>query len=169
MAAARYAELLAALSAGGVRHVVVGGFATNLHGFLRYTHDLDLVLDLEPANVAAALAVFQSFGLRPWLPVPLAEFADAARRADWYENRNLIVFTLVDPKDPGFCLDLFVREPMPFAELWRHSEVVSVAGSSWRIAGVEHLMAMKRAAGRDQDLRDIAELEALRQHPDDRR
>ena len=36
-----------ALNEAGVRYVIVGGLAVVLHGYPRFTADLDIVLDLE--------------------------------------------------------------------------------------------------------------------------
>ena len=41
-------KCLTALEKGGVRYLIVGGVAVVLHGHLRATADLDLVLHLEP-------------------------------------------------------------------------------------------------------------------------
>lgn len=40
--------VFAALQATGVRYVVVGGVAVNLHGYQRFTKDIDLVIELAP-------------------------------------------------------------------------------------------------------------------------
>ena len=42
-----YEPLFRALNASGTRYVVVGGVATVLHGYARFTADVDLILDLE--------------------------------------------------------------------------------------------------------------------------
>ncbi|HVR96719.1 MAG TPA: hypothetical protein VMW27_08905 [Thermoanaerobaculia bacterium] len=47
--------VLASLERARVRYLVVGGVAVVLHGYLRTTLDLDLVLQLEQANVERAL------------------------------------------------------------------------------------------------------------------
>lgn len=41
------AELLQALSEGQVQYVLVGGIAVQLHGFMRSTFDIDLVLAIK--------------------------------------------------------------------------------------------------------------------------
>lgn len=46
-------RVLAALEREGVRYVVFGAAALNLHGLARFTEDLDLFVDPEPGNVAA--------------------------------------------------------------------------------------------------------------------
>ena len=41
-----------ALNEANIRYLVVGGLAVNAHGYERFTHDLDLVIGLEPDNIA---------------------------------------------------------------------------------------------------------------------
>lgn len=154
--------LLGALDQAGVRAVVVGGVAVVLHGHPRLTVDLDLVIDLEPANVRRALGVFREHGLRPRLPVDPEEFADPGVRERWRQDRGLVVFSLHDPNNPLREVDVFAEEPIPFDHLWGASETLDVGGVPVRVASVDHLIAMKRAAGRPQDLADIAALDALR-------
>src|SRR5688572_3753849 len=65
------------LNDAGVRYLVVGGLAVVAHGFVRFTADVDLVLDLAADNLNKAVAALSSLGYRPRAPVPLHEFADA--------------------------------------------------------------------------------------------
>jgi len=44
-------ELCRRLNAAGVEYVLIGGFAVILHGFVRGTKDIDLLVDASPANV----------------------------------------------------------------------------------------------------------------------
>lgn len=44
-------SLCEALNAEGVRYVLIGGFAVILHGFVRATKDIDLLVDASPENV----------------------------------------------------------------------------------------------------------------------
>ena len=46
-------SLCRALRAEGVRYVLIGGFAVILHGFVRTTKDIDLLVDPSDDNVAA--------------------------------------------------------------------------------------------------------------------
>ncbi len=83
-----------ALNRAGVRYLVVGGVAVVLHGHLRTTHDLDLVLELGAKNVREALRVFAALGFAPRAPVPLESFADPESRARWIREKSLVVFSL---------------------------------------------------------------------------
>lgn len=153
-------EIFKALADSEADYVLVGGLAVILHGHLRATRDIDLVVGLEPANCRAALDALSGIGLRPRLPVPLADFADAATRTAWIEQRNMKVFQLWDPGNPERVVDLFVREPFPMVELLAEAQTKDLDGVPIRIASIRHLIAMKQAASRRHDLDDI---EALRQ------
>jgi hypothetical protein len=61
-------------------------------------------------------------------------------------------------------LDLLVDPPgsPSYAALRRRSDVVELAGVSVRIASLEDLIGMKRAAGRPQDEIDIESLQIAR-------
>lgn len=155
-------DLLRALNEAGVRFVVVGGVAVVLHGHPRLTADLDLVLDLGTDNLLAALRALRDEGLAPRLPVPPEQFADPQIRERWRREHNLTVFSLHDPADPRREVDLFAETPVAFEELWESSHVVVAGDVPIRVVGLAHLIAMKRVAGRPQDLADIVALEALR-------
>ncbi len=161
MSLARYESILSALQADGVRYVIAGGFAVNLHGFLRFTKDLDLLIDLAPANAALAMDVLAACGLKPRVPVPLSDFADPEKRRDWADSRNMLVFQVWHPSDPFCTVDVFIRNPIDFEALWQRSNMASLGRTDCRIASIEDLIAMKSQAGRPQDLRDIDELRRI--------
>ena len=151
-------EIFAALDAVDARYIVVGGFAVIMHGYFRGTADLDLVIALDAPNCDRALQSLADIGLRPKLPVDMAQFADPVIRADWFENRNMLVFQLWDPQNDRRSVDVFVKEPMPFEDMWADAVVRDHDGVKVRIASIPHLITMKKIAGRPRDLNDIAEL-----------
>ena len=156
-----YERLFAQLAEANVRYVVVGGVAVVLQGYPRLTADLDLVVDLEPENVRRAISVLETSGLQPFVPVRAADFADPAIRRDWVENKNMKVFSMRDPRNPVLTVDLFVREPIPFEDLWARATRVEVGGHAVPIASIADLILMKRAVGRPQDMIDVENLETI--------
>lgn len=152
---------LAPLERAGVRYLVVGGVAVVLHGYLRTTIDLDLVLQLERDNVERALSALADLGFQPQVPVPLSSFADPEIRATWLREKNMTVFSLWHPDHPGFAVDLFVQEPFDFDEVYSRALRVPLQDVQATVISQEDLVAMKRAAGRARDLEDIAALSEL--------
>jgi len=160
--------ILKALSDAGVDFVVVGGVAVVLQGHPRMTIDLDLVLDLDEANVRDAMEALTQHGLTPRLPVDAASFADPAVRAGWVRDRELQVFSLHDPSDPRREVDVFAFEPIPFDELRGRARRVRIEGTEVLVASIADLIEMKRQAGRPQDLADIEALRAIARDRDER-
>lgn len=154
-------QVLGALNAAGVRYLVVGGVAVVLHGHLRTTADLDLVVSLEPANARRAIDAVSALGYRPRAPVPAEHFADPGERAAWIADKGLTVFSLWSDRTPALEIDLFVREPFDFEQAWSRRVTVSLDATTATVASLEDLLALKRAAKRPQDLADIESLEAI--------
>jgi len=156
--------IVEALNAAGVRYLVVGGLAVVAHGHVRFTADLDLVLDMAPENLRAAMGAFDGLGYRPRAPVPIRDFADPARRAEWIRDKGLTVFSLWSAAHPATEVDLFVASPFEdFAAAYAraaHREISS--GIAAPFVSLDDLVALKRAAGRPQDLADVERLLAIR-------
>lgn len=144
-----------------VRYLVVGGVAVVLHGHLRFTADLDLVIALDPDNVRAAVTALATLGYRPRAPVSATDLADPAKRREWIEDKGLTVLSFWSPQLPATELDVFVDEPFPFDAAHGRSVEVSLGASTLRVASLADMIAMKRIAGRPQDLADIEALEAI--------
>jgi hypothetical protein len=154
-------NILAALSAAGVRYVVVGGVAVVLHGHLRFTADLDLVVALERDNVHRALDALRPLGFQPLAPVSPQQFADPDIRAQWVHEKGMTVFSMWSMSFPGTVVDIFAEEPIPFDELASRAKILQLPATSVVVASIPDLILMKRQAGRPQDLADIDALERI--------
>jgi predicted nucleotidyltransferase len=153
-------DVLRALTIAKVRYVVVGGVAVVLHGYMRATKDVDLVIDLAPAEARKALTVLREMGLQPTVPVDALQFADPEKRREWIEQKNMLVFQM---RDQRRNVDIFVDYPIPFDELWDQSLLLPIEDVTVRVASIPHLIEMKRRAGRPEDLIDIEKLTLLEQ------
>ncbi|HKQ58443.1 MAG TPA: DUF6036 family nucleotidyltransferase [Candidatus Eisenbacteria bacterium] len=149
------------MNRGGARYLVVGGLAVVAHGFVRFTADIDLVLDPEPAAMRSAIDALSGLGYRPRAPVPFSEFADPEKRRAWLRDKQLTVFSVFSPEHPATEIDLFVETPFDFERAYADADRFEVApGIEATFVGINDLIAMKRKAGRPQDLQDVAELES---------
>jgi predicted nucleotidyltransferase len=157
-----YEPIFKILNAAGVRYVVVGGVATLLHGYARLTADVDLAVDLAPQEALKMIRALADKGFRPQVPVSAETFAEPAVREEWIQEKHMLVFSLVDPTNPMRVVDLLLKPEVPFEELLLRSQEGFVGETRVRVASLDDLIALKRYAGRPQDLADIEKLEAIR-------
>src|SRR5437667_11491188 len=106
--------ILRALNDADVRYLIVGGLAVVAHGYVRYTADVDLVLDLERDNALRAMKALDAIAYRPLAPVDATDFADEQRRKLWRDEKHMMVFQMRHPKPESTRLDIFVEEAFPF-------------------------------------------------------
>lgn len=154
--------LFALLATARVRFVLVGGLALVLHGLDRLTADVDLVIDLSTDPAQAAVRALVSAGYRPLAPVDPILLADPEHRRNWQTTRNMQVFSFWDSTNARPTVDVMLSSAVPFEELWSAASVVKIGEHEVRVASVDHLIRMKTAAARPQDLADIERLQARR-------
>jgi predicted nucleotidyltransferase len=152
----RLRALLQRLTEHGVDFVVVGGVAVILQASPRFTRDLDICYALEQENLDRLGEVLVELGAKlrgieedlPFVP-------------DGRALRHTQMLTLTTA-DGG--LDLLVEpEGSPgYPALRRRSDEIDLDGIGVRVASIDDLIAMKRAAGRPQDLVDLESLELAR-------
>lgn len=154
--------LLRALDEAGVRHIIIGGFAVNAHGVIRPSRDLDIVPDPDPENLqrlAHLLAELDArhVGLGDLRP---DEFPfDPTRADDLQAGANFRLETRLG--------DLDIMQWVAGIDADKAYDVLdgdAIAGDldgiPLRVCGLDHLVAMKRAAGRPRDLDDLKRLGA---------
>jgi hypothetical protein len=155
-------ELVAALDDAGVDYVLIGGLAVAAHGFPRATKDLDIVPAPDSANLERLAALLrrigaQHHGLGDFDP---AEFPfDPLDPGQLAEGGNFLLDTRLGRVDimqwvPG------VRGELAYEHLTRNAVGTTLGGHRVRVCSRDDLIAMKRAAGRPQDLLDLQELGA---------
>jgi hypothetical protein len=161
MKLASFDALIRALDTAGVRYLVAGGFAVNAHGYLRFTRDVDLVVQLLPENVLAAFAALGDIGYRPLVPVAAADFADPAKRGEWIRDKGMTVLNFWSERHRDTPVDVFVTEPFPFDEEYGRALVKPLGTVAVRFVSIPSLIRMKEIAGRPQDRIDIEYLRKL--------
>jgi len=158
MKLASFEALVRALDGAGVRYLVAGGVAVSVHGYLRYTKDVDLVIQLVPDNIQRAFAALAGVGYRPTVPIAAAQFADAAQRERWIAEKGMQVLAFWSDAHRETPVDVFVREPFAFEDEYQHALVKPLGTIPVRVVSIRALIAMKEAAGRPQDRIDIDQL-----------
>jgi hypothetical protein len=162
----QFEQVFGALQQAGVRFIVVGGVAAVAHGVMRFTNDLDLVLAFDEKNLRDGVGALMARGFKPKIPVSAAEFAVAANRRRWAEEKGMLVFQLALFGADDLPVDIFIEPPFDFdAEYLRAVRCELAPDLFVPVLAVDRLIEMKRRAGRPRDLDDIAKLERLGRMP----
>jgi hypothetical protein len=57
-----FKEFIQSLNDNQVRYLVIGGYAVALHGYPRYTKDIDIWIEMSPENATRMLQALEQFG-----------------------------------------------------------------------------------------------------------
>ncbi len=156
-----YENVFSSLQKNRIRYAVAGGVALVLHGVVRFTADLDLIVDLQPDNLRRFVHALTELGFLPRNPVKAELILDPAIRDGWKREKGMEVFSFVDPKQPMSLIDVFIEEKIPFQEVMQELVQMEAKGISIPVVSLRHLKRLKQAAGRPQDLADIEAIEAM--------
>ena len=148
-------RVVSALRRARVRFAIAGGHAVALHGAVRGTLDVDLVLTLSRGNFTAAEAALNRVGLQSRLPLKAEEVFDF--REEYIRNRNLIAWSFVNPTDPTEIVDIILTEDLEAMRV----DMIPVGGLRLPVVAVADLIRMKEKSGRPQDREDIQALRRL--------
>jgi predicted nucleotidyltransferase len=140
------AEVCAELNRTGAEYLVIGGLACILHGHVRATADLDILINPTLENAARVLEALSETGYgfaREWLPDELV--------------KKPITIIGDDP-----AVDIFtVAWSVKYRDALPRSSTVTVSGVRIPLIGLDDLIATKRT-GRAQDTADLEVLEEIR-------
>lgn len=152
----RPTTLIGALAQADVDFVVIGGVAVVIQASPRFTRDLDISYATDTANLERLGALLVALGARLRGVEDDVSFTPDARTL---RHAQMLTLTTRDGD-----LDLLADPPGSpgYPALRRHADIVDLDGDSVRIASLEDLIEMKRAAGRPQDEIDIESLEVAR-------
>lgn len=151
-----------------VRYLLAGGVAANLYGSPRLTKDLDLWVDMEENNLKKLVQAFKKMGFVPRIPVKAEEFISRENRERWFRGKGMLAYTLINPKNPFENVDILFRVPFPFEKAYKRRKIFKSENTPISTVSTEDLMAMKKRAGRPQDLADIEILKKTIPMPENR-
>ena len=156
-------DIVRALNATGERYLIAGGLAVVAHGYVRFTADVDLMLDFASPGLPHIIRALSDLGYEPRIvPIPLAALADPDQRARWVRDKGAFVLNLASAEHPRTNIDVFLQPPLGFEEYWSRMVRVDVStGMNASFVSRADLLDMKRRAGRVVDLQDIAMLEKI--------
>jgi len=142
-----FKELLAILNAEQVKYLVVGGYAVSLHAQPRATKDLDILIKPDLDNAAALFRALTEFGA----PLEGLQPRDFAEPGSFFRMGTPPVMVDILPEISG----------VEFDDAWSRRVVETIdakTGLQAIFISAADLIAAKQAAGRPQDLADVAAL-----------
>lgn len=147
-----FADLLVELLDADVRFMLVGGYAVAHHGHPRATKDIDIWVCPDSENADRVIRALQSFG------APLASLG--VTRDDFLTPGQTVQIGVTPLR-----IDLLTEiAGVDFESAWSardRSELNLHGQREVPVLGRAQLLVNKRAAGRPQDLADVAALERL--------
>jgi hypothetical protein len=137
--------LLRPLSSHGVDFVIIGGLAGLIHGSAYPTYDLDIAYSRDGVNLERLASALGEIGVTlsgasPDLPF-VPDAATLAAGANFTFESSHGSFDILGGV-PGIS---------DYADLRREAEIEQIDGIEVRVASIDHLIAMKRAANRTKD------------------
>lgn len=132
-----------------VKYIMIGGFAVNLHGFLRTTGDVDLWLKDEIQNRRNLGKALQQFGYGE-LSFETVEFIPGW--SDLYIGNGIRLDILTVMKG---------LENIPFEEAMQNANVAQIYDTHVPFLHINQLIRNKKATNRPKDMIDVIELEKI--------
>lgn len=134
-----------------LKYIMIGGVATNLHGYQRTTEDIDIWIEDSLVNRKILRAVFKEYGLGDIKEIEEMQFITG-----WtYFHLN-----------NGIRLDIMTSvkglEASDFEMYLKSASIATIYDVNIPFLHINHLISSKKAANRPKDQVDLIELEKIK-------
>lgn len=157
-----YAKVFTALNKAKIEYLIVGGVAVNLHGYTRFTGDIDILLTLSPDNLTKMDNTMKKMGYVERLPITIHGLSDPKKLKKYLKDKNMKAFTYISNKQLALDVDIITEESLDFAGFNKKKKVVHVWNLDLPVIGIDDLIGMKKKAGRNEDKFDVEALLKLK-------
>jgi hypothetical protein len=135
-----FKEFIALLNKHDVKYLVVGGYAVAIHGYPRYTKDLDVWIALSPGNADKMLMVLNDFG-----------FGELELTAEDFTKSDQIIQLGYPPNRIDIITSL---TGINFNDSYENRLVIDLGDIEILVIDRDNLKKNRLATGRLQDLAD---------------
>jgi hypothetical protein len=139
------------LTAASVRFILVGGYATNLHGYQRYTGDMDIWIEDSKENRLRLRQAFKEYGMGDY---PLLEDLQIVPGWTFFHLNN------------GMRLDVMTElkglEQYSFNNSLTAAALADIEGVKVPVLHINQLILAKKASNRPKDQLDVLYLEKIK-------
>jgi predicted nucleotidyltransferase len=137
-----FKAFLSLLERHDVEYLLIGGYAVNYYGYVRYTGDIDIFVSSSSENAARVARVMHEFGFTEVTPEMMTIPSSMIRIG--IKPTQLEVTNFIDG--------------VSFDDCWASRSRVNIDDLELNVISLEKLRENKRASGR---LKDLADLENL--------
>lgn len=148
-------KVIKVLNQRKIPYAIAGGFAVALHGVVRGTVDIDILIPLEEKYLIQTEEALTSLGLVSRIPVDAKNIFQF--RLEYIENKNLKVWSFVNPNLPSEIVDVMIIYDLTDFKTEKKNSIFGDV----IVVSLEDLIKMKQEAGRPQDIADIKSLEEV--------
>lgn len=139
-----FKEFVELLNKKEVEYLIVGGYAVGIHGYPRYTGDLDIWINATRQNARKMVAVLTEFGFDSF----------GLTEKDFTKLGNVIKMGY-----PPFRIDILTTiDGVRFKDCYKNKIVVLHDGITLDVIGIEDLRRNKKVSGRLKDIDDLENL-----------
>lgn len=140
-----FRDLIFELNSAGAEFLVVGGHALAAHGVIRFTKDIDLRIRPSAENAERVWIALERFGA----PMSKLEKRD-------FSSEAMVIQIGLPPNRIGILTQV---DGLEFNHAWGGRMASQYGDQVVQVLGLDDLIDNKKAAGRPQDLLDVATLE----------
>jgi hypothetical protein len=136
-----FKEFLKSFNSNGVEYLLIGGYALNIHGYVRTTNDMDVWVRVSSDNAARIDRALREFG-----------FTGSSLRPDLFLVHNNIVRMGVPPLRIEILTSI---SGVDFDECYKERLPVQIEDLLVPVISLPRLRENKAASGRSKDLADL--------------
>lgn len=139
------------LNESQVEYIMIGGIATNLHGYHRTTNDIDIWLKDTASNRKNLREAFKNYGLGDFAGIETMQFV-----AGW------TTFRLDNTLEVDIMTQLKGLEDSSFDEAFNLASKADILDVNVPFLHINQLIQAKKAANRPKDQIDVMALEKIK-------
>ena len=139
-----FREFIELLNGNDVQYLVIGGYAVAMHGYPRYTKDIDVWINMTAENAQRVLNVLAEFG-----------FASLGLKLEDFVTPDQVIQLGYPPSRIDI---LTTPDGVNFEECFEKKIEIEIDGVNVSFIDLENLKLNKKASGRLQDLADLENL-----------
>ncbi len=154
-----FEAIIQALHDAQVQYLVVGGVAVNAHGYIRFTPNIDLALELRAQNIRKAFQALAAIGYHPNMPIDAEAITDLEGHPNGSVASEATLLTFHTQDSESTPVNIVTQVAFDFPrEYDRAMRSEILPGVEVGFLSISALIRLKERAGRPRDRDDIQHL-----------